>query len=93
MDSIYWSKQYVVFSLSRLDLQHLLGFSQEEITRLSNYNMQRIAEEVRESYSHLENDFWETVRFVTSVELSETSDPANPATKEQASDGTLDRGA
>ncbi len=65
-----WSKQYIVFGLSRLDLQHLLGFSQEEIIRLSAYEMQRIAEEVRENYSHLEYDFWETVRFVTSVVLA-----------------------
>ena len=74
MDSLDWSKQYVVFSLSRLDLQHRLGFSHDEISTLSDADMQRIAEAVRKSYSYLENDFNTTVSFVTSVMLSEKGD-------------------
>ncbi len=74
---IDWNKQYVVFSASRLDLQHFLGFSHDEVMQLSDYDMQRIAEEVRESFSHHENDFWETVRFVTSVFLAEKSNADN----------------
>lgn len=80
---IDWSKQYVVFSASRLDLQHFLGFSHEEVIRLSDYDMQRIAEEVRESFSHHETDFWETVRFVTSVVLAEKSTADNRTTGEE----------
>jgi hypothetical protein len=84
MDSLEASKQYIVFSVSRLDLLHQLGFSHDQISQLSDADMQLIVEKVRENYEYLENDFGETIRFVTASVLAE---------KEQKGDGTLDRGA
>ena len=46
-------------------------------------NMQILVEKVRANYEYLENDFSETVRFVTATVLAE---------KEQAGDATLDGG-
>lgn len=83
MDSLDWSKQYIVFSVSRLDLLHQLGFSHDQISRLSDVDMQILVERVRENYDYLEHDLGETVRFVTSTVLVE---------KEQVSDATLDGG-
>lgn len=83
MDSLEAGKQYIVFSVSRLDLLHQLGFSPDQISRLSDADMQILVEKVRENYEYLENDFGETVRFVTAVVLAE---------KEQTDDGTLDTG-
>jgi hypothetical protein len=83
-DSLEWSKQYTVFSVSRLDLLHQLGFSHDQISRLSDTDMQILVEKVREAYGYLENDFGETVRFVTTIVLAE---------KEKEGDETLDRGA
>jgi hypothetical protein len=83
MDSLDWSKQYIVFSVSRLDLLHQLGFSHDQISRLTDIDMQILVERVRESYDYIEHDLSETVRFVTAIVLAE---------KEQESNGTLDRG-
>ena len=82
MDSLHWSKQYIVFSVSRIDLLHQLGFSHDQINQLSDVDMQILVEKVRENYEYLENDFSETVRFVTAVVLAE---------KEQEGNGTLNR--
>ena len=84
MDSLEASKQYIVFSVSRLDLLHQLGFSHDQISQLSDADMQILVEKVRENYAYLENDLGETVRFVTAIVLAE---------KEQAGDGTLAGGA
>lgn len=84
MDSLVASKQYIVFSVSRIDLLHQLGFSYDQINQLSDVDMQIIVERVRENYDYLEQDLGETVRFVTATVLAE---------KEQAGDATLDRGA
>jgi hypothetical protein len=81
MDSLDWSKQHIVFSVSRLDLLHQLGFSHDQISRLSDTDMQKLVEKVRENYEYMENDFSETVRFVTTVFLAE---------KEHKGDATLD---
>lgn len=61
MDSLDWSKQYIVFSVSRLDLENLLRFPYEQVAFLSDVDMQRLAEKVRENYGYLEDDFTETV--------------------------------
>jgi hypothetical protein len=83
MDSLEASKQYIVFSVSRLDLLHQLGFSHDQINRLSDIDMQILVEKVRANYEYLENDFSETVRFVTATVLAE---------KEQEGSATLDGG-
>ena len=83
MDASEWSKQYVVFAVSRLDLQHSLGFSHEEVIKLTDHDMQRIADDVRKGYNYLTDDFAETVRFVTSVVLSEKNNAGNRKTGEQ----------
>ena len=54
MDSFEWSKKYEVLSISRLDLRSL-GFSNEQITRLSNEDMERIAEAIATTYPDFEN--------------------------------------
>ena len=77
MDSLDWSKQYIVFSVSRLDLLHQLGFSHDQISRLTDADMQILVEKVRETYGYLENDFSETVRFVTAVALTEKEQKSN----------------
>lgn len=69
MDLLTWNKQYIVFSISRLNLQHMLRFSHEQIKSLSDEDMQRIAEMVRQSYGYLEDDFGETVSFITMAYL------------------------
>jgi hypothetical protein len=69
MDSLAWSKHYFVFSISRLNLQHMLRFSHEQIRSLTDEDLQRIAEMVRQSYDYLETDFGETVSFITAAFL------------------------
>ena len=54
MDSLVWSKKYEVLSISRLYLRSL-GFSNEQITRLSDEDMERIAEAVAKTYPDFEN--------------------------------------
>jgi len=71
VDSLDWSKQFVVFSISRLDVQHQLGFPHELVVALTDADMHKIAEQVRENYSSMEDDFSETVRFITSIILAE----------------------
>jgi hypothetical protein len=83
MDSLEASTQYIVFSVSRLDLLHQFGFTHDQISQLSEADMQILVEKVRANYEYLENDFSETVRFVTSIVLAE---------KEQEGNGTLDGG-
>ena len=54
MDLLEWSKKYEVLSISRLDLRSL-GFSNEQITRLSDEDMERIAEAIATTYPDFEN--------------------------------------
>jgi len=54
VDSFEWSKKYEVLSISRLDLRSL-GFSNEQITRLSDEDMERIAEAIATTYPDFEN--------------------------------------
>ena len=54
MDSLAWSEKYEVLSISRLYLRSL-GFSNEQITRLSDEDMERIAEAVAKTYPDFEN--------------------------------------
>ena len=54
MDSLEWSRKYEVLSISRLYLSSL-GFTNEQITRLSDEDMERIAEAVAKTYPDFEN--------------------------------------
>jgi hypothetical protein len=75
MDSLEWSRTFAVFSISRLYLHHTLGFSNEQIQRLTEEDMFFIADIVRDSLLHsLVNDFDEEVRFVTRTVLAEKGD-------------------
>ncbi len=84
MDSREWSKQYSIFSVSRLDLRHQLGFTHDQISKLSDTDMQLLVERVRETYSYLEVEVWETVREKTARMLAE---------KAQKNHETFHRGA
>ena len=65
-DSPEWSRKYDVFSISRLYLHHTLGFSHEQIARLTTEDMFYIADSVRDSLLRsLVSDFDEEVGFVT----------------------------
>ena len=71
MDSLDWSKQYDIFSISRLFLRSL-GFSTEGITSLTDEEMQRIADTVRENILFTAGmNFDEEVRFVVASEIVE----------------------
>ena len=71
MDSLDWSKQYDIFSISRLFLRSL-GFSTEGITSLTDEEMQRIADTVREYILFTAGmNFDEEVRFVVASEMVE----------------------
>jgi len=54
VDSLEWSRKYEVLSISRLYLSSL-GFTNEQITRLSDEDMERIAEAVAKTYPDFEN--------------------------------------
>ena len=66
MDSLVWSKKYEVLSISRLYLRSL-GFSNEQITRLTDDDMARIAEKLNNDYFI---DFEEHVKFVIDHEVT-----------------------
>ena len=71
MDSLEWSKKYEVLSISRLFLRSL-GFSTEGITSLTDEEMQRIADTVRENILVTAGmNFDEEVRFVVASEIVE----------------------
>ena len=73
MDSLDWSKKYEVLSISRLYLRSL-GFSNEGISRLSDDDMQRIAEKLNNDYFI---GFEEEVKFVVDREIVEKSGGRN----------------
>ncbi len=79
MDSLETSRQYIVLSISRLHLQSL-GFTTEQITRLSDDDMQAIADGLQEEFSKLVGGFAQHIRFITDLYLAE---------KEHEGDGTL----
>ena len=69
MDSLDWSKKYEVLSISRLDLVHQLGFSTEQITSLTDADMEQLAERLQVLY--FRTIFDEYVRFITATMLVE----------------------
>ena len=65
MDSLEWSRTYVILSISRLYLSSL-GFTTEQIQALSNEDMQRIADTINNrSFLY----FAEDVKFAVWEEL------------------------
>jgi hypothetical protein len=68
LDSLDWSKKYEVLSISRLYLSSL-GFTDDQIKRLSDDDMQRIAEKLENDYR--DHGFDEDVKFLVSLELAE----------------------
>jgi hypothetical protein len=72
LDSLDWSRKYEVLSFSRLVLRDQLGFSTEQVTSLTDEDMQAIADILQENLLHAAGmDFLEEVRFVTSVFFAE----------------------
>ena len=67
MDSLDWSKKYEVLSISRLVLRDC-GLTTEQITALSDDDMQTIASQLNLSANI---GFYENVRFVTRLFLAE----------------------
>ena len=67
MDSLAWSKTYSVLAISRLYLASL-GFTTEQITRLTDDDMARIAEKLNNDYFI---GFEEDVKFVVAHEIAE----------------------
>ena len=67
MDSLAWSKTYEVLAISRLYLASL-GFTTEQITRLTDDDMARIAEKLNNDYFI---GFEEDVKFVVAHEIAE----------------------
>ena len=75
MDSLDWSKTYVVLSISRLVLRDL-GFSNEGINNLSDEDMQQIADTVRDNILFAAGmNFDEEVRFIVACEIVEKQAP------------------
>ena len=64
-DSLGWSKQYVVFAISRLYLSSL-GFSTEAINSLTDADMQRIADTYNNQHFL---DFEEDMKFLVACEI------------------------
>src|SRR5205085_5474786 len=63
MDSLEWSKKYEVLSISRLVLSDL-GFTNEQITSLTDEDMQALADGLQESISKSVGNLLEEVRFL-----------------------------
>ena len=54
MDSLEWSKKYEVLSISRLQLASL-GIPHEDVAKLTDEDMDRIAASVAKTYPDFEN--------------------------------------
>ncbi len=54
MDSLEWSKKYEVLSISRLQLASL-GIPHDEVAKLTDEDMERIATSVAKTYPDFEN--------------------------------------
>ena len=67
MDSLDLSKKYEVLTISRLVLSSL-GFTTEQVTSLSDDDMQRIADKLNNDYYI---GFEEDVKFIVSLEFAE----------------------
>src|SRR5438105_11534677 len=69
MDSLEWSRQYPILTISRLELVHQLGFTTEQVASLTDEDMECLAERLQALY--FRNIFDEYVRFITSTILLE----------------------
>ena len=70
MDSLDWSKKYEVLSISRLVLRDL-GLSVEQITSLTDEDMQALADGLQEYISKTVGNLLEEVRFMVRLYLAE----------------------
>jgi hypothetical protein len=78
LDSLDWSQTFAVLSISRPVLRDHLGFSTEQVTSLTDEDMQCIADMLQDNLLHAAGiDFAEEVRFVTSVFLAELNGGTN----------------
>ena len=68
LDSLAWSKQFEVLSISRLDLSSY-GLTTEQINHLSDEDMEHIAEELQNRYNL--DGFDEDVVFIARLVLAE----------------------
>ena len=66
MDSLDWSKTYVVLSFSRLTLSSR-GFTNEQVASLTQEDLEHIADVLQTLYP----DFEESVQFITALRLAE----------------------
>ena len=73
MDSLDWSRKYDVLSISRLYLSSL-GLSNEQITRLTDADMQRIADMLQAQ--RFDAEFDEEVMFTARMVLAEKGEQA-----------------
>ena len=73
MDSLDWSKKYVVLSISRLYL-HSLGLTTEQMNRLSDEDMQRIADILQAQ--RFDAEFDEEVTFTARIVFAEKEETA-----------------
>lgn len=72
MDSLEWSRKYEVLSISRLMLRDELGLTTEQITSLTDEDMQAIADDLQNG---MMLGFLEDARFATRVFLAEKRSP------------------
>src|SRR5205085_12492651 len=70
MDSLAWSKTFPVFAISRLFLRNELGFTTEQVQRLTDDDLVRIADYVEQFYRGMSH-FEEHVSFITTLVLSQ----------------------
>ena len=47
------SKQFPIFSVSRLELRHELGFSEKDVKSLTDEDMWKIVDQLRENLSYI----------------------------------------
>jgi hypothetical protein len=73
LDSLDWSKKYEVLSISRLYL-HSIGFTTEQMNRLSDEDMQRIADILQAQ--QFDAEFDEDVTFTARIVLAEKEETA-----------------
>ncbi len=56
MDSLDWSRQFAVLSISRLYLRDQLGFTTEQVSRLTDEDMHKIADMLAAEYNSTKFD-------------------------------------
>lgn len=69
MNSLDWSKHYSVLHVSRLMLRDQLGFTTEQVARLSDEDVTRIAEKLADKY--VGEGYYEMLKFLVSLELAD----------------------